>query len=183
MPYSDIKVTMVQTGYSREIPDPLEDNKTDDQLEKAIQMRVGKIVSKFSRYIDSSTDFRWYLGNQNIGEGIFIHLDPNKHTDSYELFHSNSQENLEVWKYFHNKVSERAEKKLQSKGISEEQSDMIEKAMTESNPLFVWWHSLAHQIITELAIDSGFTTTALNERVYCVNQDGRYSAGILIYTF
>ena len=52
----------------------------------------------------------------------------------------------------------------------------------QTNPLFIWWHSFAHQIISELAIDSGFTTTALNERVYCLkNEDGSYSAGVLIY--
>lgn len=52
----------------------------------------------------------------------------------------------------------------------------------QTHPLFIWWHSFAHQIISELAIDSGFTTTALNERVYCLkNKDGSYSAGVIIY--
>ena len=46
----------------------------------------------------------------------------------------------------------------------------------------MWWHSLIHQIISELAIDSGFQTTSFNERVYCIkNPDGTYSSGILIY--
>jgi len=182
MPYSDIRVTMVQTGYTREISDPNQDKKIDDDPEKAIQMRLGSTVSKFSRYIESNTNFRWYLGNQSIGEGIFIHLDPQKHNESMQVFQSKEQDDFLRWKEFNKKVLEIGDKKLQDKKLNEEQGDMIESAQTKSNPLFVWWHSLAHQIIAGLSIDSGFSTTALHERIYCVkNPNGSYSTGILIY--
>ena len=73
MPYSDIKVTNVQTGYTREV-----DNTGDEanEEEKAIQTRTGKIVSKSSKFVDKSSGYHWYMGNQSIGEGIFIHLQP-----------------------------------------------------------------------------------------------------------
>jgi hypothetical protein len=41
---------------------------------------------------------------------------------------------------------------------------------------------LAHQIVSELSIDSGFATTAIKERIYCKkNDNGTYSTGILIF--
>lgn len=179
MPFSDIKVTMVQTGYSREITETLEE-KESDESKNLLQLRKGITVSEFSRFTDRQTKFRWYIGNQSIGEGIFIHFDPQKHKDD-SMFTLSQQTNASIWNDFHKKINEIAEKELKLE-ISEEQRDLIESAKTKSNPLFVWWHTLAHQIVSGLAIDSGFATTALKERVYCIQKsDGSYSTGILLY--
>ena len=177
MPYSDIQVTMVQTGYTREITETFQE-KNDEISENLLQLRQGKIVSKFSRFNDPENNHRWYIGNQSIGEGIFIHLDPSKKNNS---IWDSQNINTVAWKDFHNKVLNQAKKKLKSK-LTEEEIDTIDSGKIRSNPLFVWWHTLAHQIISELSIDSGFATTAIRERIYCKrNQDGSYSTGILIF--
>jgi len=182
MPYSDIKVTNVQTGYTREI-DNTNDESSDE--EKAIQTRTGKIVSKSSKFVDRNNGYHWYLGNQSIGEGIFIHLQPKDESgnpiDTQSMFDSQDPQFIS-WMDFHKKISEIIDPQLQSKALKQHQIDQLEKTKMQTHPLFIWWHSFVHQIISELAIDSGFTTTALNERVYCLkNENGSYSAGVLIY--
>ena len=177
MPFSDIRVTMVQTGYTREITDTLQE-KEEDESKNLLQLRKGKIVNKFSRFHDPQTKFRWYLGNQSIGEGIFIHFDSSKKNPN--IF-ADKKTNTRLWNDFHEKVQKLAEIEMKRE-ISEEEYNIVEQAKTKSNPLFVWWHTLAHQIIAELSIDSGFATTALKERIYCIrNEDGSYSTGILIF--
>tara|TARA_B100000676_G_scaffold157266_1_gene154976 strand:+ start:3501 stop:10052 length:6552 start_codon:yes stop_codon:yes gene_type:complete len=181
MPYSDIRVTNVQTGYTREV-DSTDETADDD---KVVQNRTGKIVNKSSKFVDKDNNYHWYMGNQSIGEGIFIHLQPKDASgtsiDSTSMFDSDDPQFIS-WMNFHKRISEKIDKWLQSKTWKQHERDNLEKLKMQTNPLFIWWHSFAHQIISELAIDSGFTTTALNERVYCLkNEDGSYSAGVLIY--
>jgi len=182
MPYSDIKVTNVQTGYTREV-DNTDDITNED--EKAIQTRTGKIVNGSSKFVDRDNGYHWYMGNQNIGEGIFIHLQSKDESgnpiDSLSMFDSQDSQ-YKSWKEFHEKISKIIDSRLQSTVLKQHERDQLEKLKMQTHPLFIWWHSFAHQIISELAIDSGFTTTALNERVYCLkNKDGSYSAGVVIY--
>lgn len=105
MPYSDIKVTNVQTGYTREVDNP---NDISNEDEKAIQTRTGKIVSKSSKFVDKDNGYHWYMGNQNIGEGIFIHLQPKDESgnpiDSQSMFDSQDPQ-YKSWKEFHEKIS------------------------------------------------------------------------------
>ena len=181
MPFNNIKVTNIQTGYSREI-----DNGDDsDEIDKYAQTRTGKIVSKFSKYTDRTNDNVWYLGNQNIGEGIFIQLQPeneeHKSTDAFSIFEKDNV-HFTAWNDYNQKATIAIDSLLDKKDSTYFDQDNLEGIKMKTNPLFVWWHSFAHQIITELAIDSGFTTTSLSERVYCIKkEDGTFSAGILLY--
>lgn len=43
-------------------------------------------------------------------------------------------------------------------------------------------HSLAHALMRQLSLRSGYSSTALRERIYCRNTDEQKMAGILIYT-
>ena len=54
----------------------------------------------------------------------------------------------------------------------------------EYSPTFVWWHTLSHRIITALSIDSGYSSAAIRESVYTVQdpKTGSLSGGILLYT-
>jgi hypothetical protein len=49
---------------------------------------------------------------------------------------------------------------------------------------FVLLHSFAHALIRQLAVECGYTTAALRERIYSRNpgEDGPEMAGVLIYT-
>ncbi|MBT4184452.1 MAG: DUF1998 domain-containing protein [Deltaproteobacteria bacterium] len=182
MPFNDIKVTHVQTGYSREVD---AQNQAEDEVEQLLRTRTGDMVSKFSKHEDKTNDNVWYLGNQNLGEGIFIHLQPTDPSgnpvDAFSMFDKTALD-FKKWDDHNSKISEIVEPILKNKIGTQFDRDSKETMMVQSNPLFVWWHSFAHQIITELAIDSGFTTTSLSERVYCIKKDnGTYSAGILLY--
>ena len=52
------------------------------------------------------------------------------------------------------------------------------------HPLFVWWHSLSHRLITALSVDSGYSSASIRERVYFRrNPDsGEFYGGVLLYT-
>lgn len=54
----------------------------------------------------------------------------------------------------------------------------------ESHPIFVWWHTLSHRIISALSLDSGYASASIRETVYAVRDDktGMVSGGILLYT-
>src|SRR5262249_17550928 len=40
------------------------------------------------------------------------------------------------------------------------------------HPVHVWWHTLAHRLLQALAIDSGYSSAAIRERVYLTHQGG-----------
>jgi hypothetical protein len=50
------------------------------------------------------------------------------------------------------------------------------------NPVFVWWHTLCHALIRTLSLYSGYSSSALRERIYFDNLEGQMAGGILIYT-
>ena len=53
----------------------------------------------------------------------------------------------------------------------------------ENHPAHVWWHSLAHRLLWALAVDSGYSSAAIRERVYLRMDDDRIAgSGLLLYT-
>lgn len=49
-------------------------------------------------------------------------------------------------------------------------------------PQFLLLHTLAHVLIRRLSFECGYGSSALRERIYCLDDGGRWMAGILIYT-
>ena len=184
MPFDNIRVTQVQTGYTREITSPADSSQGGNWESSADMTRVGEPVWFSSRYEDSSKKV-WYVANQLVGEGIFIHLDPISHPRADDMF-AGSHKSYADWASIHERVRKRNEALIKAKEgqEGEEQTiDALNMAIMRTHPLFVWWHSFAHELINQLAIDSGFAGTSLGERVYCVERrgDGRYAAGLLVY--
>lgn len=183
MPFDNIRVTQVQTGYTREVTSPADTSEGGG--EGATDMtRVGDPVWFSSRYEDSSKNV-WYVANQLVGEGIFIHLDPSFYPRSDEMFAGNPKSYTD-WASIHKRVKQRNAaqiKAMEGQEGKEQTIDALNTAIMRTHPLFVWWHSFAHELINQLAIDSGFAGTSLGERVYCVERrgDGRYAAGLLVY--
>jgi len=98
---------------------------------------------------------RWYVGAEVRGEGIFIDLAPGKTLD---LKKSNIRE---MWRI-----------------------EFVKKRNYLFNPVFVWWHTLSHRLITALSIDSGYSSASIRERVYIAvdrKSDNVYGS-VLIYT-
>ncbi len=181
MPFEGVNVTQVQTGYSREISPPKPPVINEDENS---DIRIGKIVSQTEIYKDEN-DSKWYLANQLRGEGIFIHLDPQIHKDAMEIFEKPNNEDYIVWKKIHQETLKKNNsriKQLKKEGELEQEIDALERQNLQTNPLFVWWHSFAHEFINQLSIDSGFSGVSLGERIYCVKKsDGTFTAGIFIY--
>jgi len=183
MPFGDIKVTQVQSGYTREVSPPAPTGGDTQQEELNDGRRIGDVVSH-SEVFNDENGSRWYLGNQLRGEGIFIHLDPEKHKDALELFKT-LDFNLKKWQSIHQRTVERNQPfidQLRSQEGKEQHVDALEQENIQTNPLFVWWHSFAHELINQLSIDSGFMGVALGERIYCIKKpNGIFAAGVFIY--
>jgi hypothetical protein len=53
----------------------------------------------------------------------------------------------------------------------------------EYHPVFVWWHSLAHRLISAISLHSGYSSASIREVVYTeVEPSGNVKGGILLYT-
>jgi hypothetical protein len=67
--------------------------------------------------------------------------------------------------------------------IREDPSGWLPEFSRTSNPayhpIYVWWHTLAHRIITALGIDSGYSAASLRERIY-FDPTNQNNSGILI---
>jgi len=163
-PIRKLVLTRVQRGYSREVSPALSTDIEDD--EPPIHKRNGELVTRC--YVDLKTDVRWFAGHQLSGEGIFIQLcDPNDKTQQYDPFVG---QNADLPKSFN----------AWNKTYQKWRSDLAARRRT--NPRFVWWHTLSHKIINQLAVKSGFSSASIAERVYCYETNQRHTSGILLYT-
>ena len=106
---------------------------------------------------------KWFIGVELKGEGIFIDIE----SPQFVPRGNAAREWHELYRLCYNGECE------YKSHLFRDPNDRI-----ELHPLFVWWHSLAHKLISWLAIDSGYSLASLRERVYC---DGK-SGGVLIYT-
>jgi len=114
-------------------------------------------------------DRKWFPGVELFGEGIFIDLDPGERIGvpprQFELTGSAANTWFDAWvdptNYAQQVVLER----------------------DNLHPVFIWWHTLAHRLINALAIDSGYSSAAVRERVLVEVEDtGEAGGGILLYT-
>lgn len=118
----------------------------------------------------------WYPGVELFGEGLFIDLDPGDRPDAparhFPLTGTSRSGTpariwLDAWL-----APESFDERLQA-----DDRDQL-------HPVFVWWHMLAHRLINALAVDSGYSSAAVRERVF-VDVDettGEAGGGILLYT-
>ena len=53
----------------------------------------------------------------------------------------------------------------------------------QTDPVFVWWHTLSHRLIRALSIDSGYSSASIRERIYFTKSaTGEPRGGALLYT-
>lgn len=52
----------------------------------------------------------------------------------------------------------------------------------EFHPVFVWWHSLAHRIISAISLHSGYSPASIREMVYADTSSETPRGGVLLYT-
>jgi hypothetical protein len=120
-------------------------------------------------YVDigfkDEADQVWYPGAELFGEGIFI---------TFDDIDSSIVEGTAATKW--RSLFENPE----TNGYVESSFKYRGHAL-ELHPVFVWWHTLAHLMIRAIAIDSGYSGAALQERVYIEIQDAAARGGVILY--
>lgn len=108
---------------------------------------------------------RWYPGVELFGEGIFVDF-PASVGDRPTHFPMNGPEFSSWMTEWHANAALDA--------------DMRKRL----HPVFVWWHTFSHRLMSALSIDSGYSSAAVRERVYLSVDaaSGRTSGGVLLYT-
>ena len=112
----------------------------------------------------------WYPGVELFGEGIFIDLDPSSTAQGQSprvLQGSTASAWFDAWE-----------------SSSPSNFQARPNPRHELHPVFVWWHTFAHRLMNGMAIDSGYSSTSLRERVFVEidEQSGDASGGVLLYT-
>ena len=106
---------------------------------------------------------KWYPGMELHGEGIFI-------STVNGLLPELNGDRAREWTRAHSSPAN-----YDSTLFRDEQHRV------ELHPLFVYLHTISHSIIRSLSVDSGYSSSALRERVY-LNIDGKTpKGGFLIY--
>jgi hypothetical protein len=109
---------------------------------------------------------RWLPGVELHGEGIFVDLAPESSREFASVHIPLAGEDVGAW-------YSQWQRALGEDGLN-----------SRCHPVFIWWHTLAHRLILALAVDSGYSSSAIRERVYVrIDSDtGNATGGVLLYT-
>jgi hypothetical protein len=175
-PIKELHVIKTQVGYTREVGGT-------GSVEDLANSRIGELVTKSNYYDDEDETTRWYLGDENFGEGIFIDIVESDIDGAGGLnpIDRSSSTDIDTWNTINKKLDEYLENFSK---IDMLKKDELQQEITKSNSRFVWWHTLCHKLLLNLTVDSGFSIVSFGERVYCKKnkRTGKYQSGILIYT-
>lgn len=155
-PLSRLRVVMVQIGYTRPIDADNEKNQP-------------KIVPV--EYVPPNERIAWHPGVELFGEGIFIDFVSDREPQGISEHFPLQGEAWNRWLAAYN-APEGYRKIKAMPGTKEEYL----------HPVFVWWHTLSHRLITALSVDSGYSSAAIRERVYTSTINNKTTGGVLLYT-
>ena len=135
--------------------DPIPDLGTMDDV-RAMDIKLAPIMK--------NRDARWLPGIDFRGEGVLVQLDERalKEWESRPLVRSLWEQHVKAQVEWH-------------KARDIEFQDPLPAR-------YFLLHSLSHVLMRQLALDSGYSSTSLRERLYCSDRAGAEMAGILIYT-
>jgi hypothetical protein len=106
-------------------------------------------------------DEYWVPGVEQFGEGVYVDLNP--HIEGQSNWYPQGEE-ARRWD----------ETTPAATGPNE---------LVTWNALSVWWHSFSHRLINAMSLHSGYSSTAIRERVYLTTTDtGEMRGGVLLYT-
>lgn len=111
----------------------------------------------------------WYPGVELVGEGIFITFDSN---EGYTIPNTGSA-SWSDWKTAHDNPAQNYDRRSR---IFRDPSKKY-----ELNPTFVWWHTLSHLLLRVLAIDSGYSSASIRERIYFDSDEKGTKGGMILY--
>ena len=124
---------------------------------------------------DSNTE--WFAAVKAMGEGILITFE-----DDSKLCSGGDR-----WNKWENKfsslINDPPDNRYLYRGLRTEPLTVtVEgKHVAESHPMFVWWHTLSHHLIRTIQQDTGYSSSAISERVYAQEVNGKWTGGILLY--
>jgi len=121
---------------------------------------VSSVVSPISE-----SDLRWLPAIENRGEGIFLRL---------------NEALLKTWEC-NKAVRAKTQQINQARSIEIEQR-LGNPPADEIPPRFMLLHSFAHALMRELALECGYSSASLRERIYSSSVPNKEMAGILIFT-
>ena len=154
-PLNRLRVVMVQIGYTRPIDTDNEEN----------QPRIVPV-----EYKPPDESIAWHPGVELFGEGIFLDFVSDAEPKGVSDFLLEG-EAYRRWLAAYN--SPDGYRKI--KAMPGIQLDYL-------HPVFVWWHTLSHRLITALSVDSGYSSAAIRERVYTYTSNNKTVGGLLLYT-
>ena len=164
---SRLKLTSVQTGYSRQEPID-KDLFADKTMEDFIPVSKHSVKARYTTSKGKST--KLLPGIESFGEGIFIDFDKGKIVKWYEKQSKNEAFSKRIETLKNN--AENAHYKP-----SEEKEKMFSNL--EYLATFIFIHTFSHVLIKELEFLTGYPATSLSERLYINENDMQ---GVLIYT-
>lgn len=151
-----IKITSVQTSFTRQEPiassQILQDEASEKTTKKSIVKKFTSTYGKITKYLPAIESF---------GEGIFFEFD---------------NDVLDKWIKSNKKIQERISILIKNK----QQLESVLSEDFELNAKYVLIHTFSHLIIKELEYLCGYPSTSIQERLYIDEQLGMN--GVLIYT-
>ena len=130
--------------------------------------RLGPLNSPVDLAFDDGQRL-WYPGVELFGEGIFIDFAPvySSGRPLYEMNGSAASTWFDAW--------------IEPSALHRQ---MMPHSLHELHPIFVWWHTLSHRLINSMAIDSGYSSASIRERIFLDidGQSGNATGGVLLYT-
>lgn len=154
-PLSRLRVVMVQVGYTRPV-----------SLGANEQPEVVPV-----EYVPPGEICAWHPGVELFGEGIFLDFVSEEEPRGVSAHFPMQGDACSSWQDASHHA-EQFRKLYEMPGTDPSYID----------PVFVWWHTLSHRLITALSVDSGYSSSAIRERVYTLSANGSISGGLLLYT-
>lgn len=156
-----LKEVMVLKGFTRIHPLP---DLTDRLSNESENLNPGEENTEQVELAAISREpLPWLPGVETYGEGIFITLD----NDKLKKWEDNNQD-------YGLGMQEAHKKRYKERNIP------LDKIPGFPGLRYVLLHTLSHALIRELTLHSGYSSSALKERIYTDTESGK--AGILIYT-
>ena len=157
-PISTLQTISVQTGYKR-------DDTGDDLTPSDAELVDISFFDEFGT--------KWFPGTSYVGEGIFLRLE-----DGNSLIDLLDGESVREWLTTHHKeTAVEPEKGDYTKFVFRD----AEHSRDELHPGFVWWHTLSHLLIRMISEESGYSSSAIRERIYFETDGKTLNGGILLY--
>lgn len=134
--------------------------------------RIGANLEKQSELVPVSFPDKkgeiWYPATEFFGEGIFLTFK--------DMWHDDNRAGP-IWKAWLDAYNNPSS--AYSGGLFRDKNG---SHRDELHPLFIFWHTIAHALLRVLAVDSGYASASIRERVYCDPHNKHSRGGIILYT-